>query len=667
MAQKQSKTKENLKKPSLESQNSENKNLNILHRNISIALSLLVFILYGNTLYHQFAFDDSIVIVENSFTQKGIAGTYDLATKDFFEGIYGPGGMELTGGRFRPLSLVSFAIENQLFGKEKKNQDGSIKKDTEGNTLYDYPPFWGHLLNILFYFFSILLSYHLLRIWFPDYKNELNIIPLLSCMIFLTHPIHTEVVANIKSRDEIYAYLLLILSLFSVQKPIFQNKNVSLFLACLCFMGAMLSKESAFTFVLIYPIIFYTFNSIDFKTSLVRSIPFFVMAFIYFVLRSYMVGEIKAETNTDLMENPFYQVDLPNKLATISLVLFSYVKNLFIPIQLSSDYSREQITIVNFGNPWAILGLLFHVCLAVYVLIKVLKKDVIAVGILIYFLPLSLTINLFFNIGAPMADRFLYIPSFGFSIIVAYIISRYAGLQYFSQLKSKIIFTSVIGISILLFSWKTIDRNQDWYNNETLFAADVKNAPSSAKMNYYYANTLFKKFIDSEIKDSNLLVIAEKHFKAAIDIYPKFHTAQYNLGFIAKTKRNGKEAESHLLKTLSLQPGYLNAIEMLGQVYGELLQDLPNSEKYILQAIAINKQRGIKESLASNYKNLAIVYAMQQKFENAINICKEAILLSPQDANIYMNMGIIYQQMGQGQASQEAFETAFKINPALRK
>jgi Flp pilus assembly protein TadD len=58
---------------------------------------------------------------------------------------------------------------------------------------------------------------------------------------------------------------------------------------------------------------------------------------------------------------------------------------------------------------------------------------------------------------------------------------------------------------------------------------------------------------------------------------------------------------------------------------------------------------------------------MQQKFENAINICKEAILLSPQDANIYMNMGIIYQQMGQGQASQEAFETAFKINPALRK
>jgi len=630
MAQKQSKTKENLKKPSLESQNSEIRNLNLLHRNISIALSLLVFIIYGNTLYHQFAFDDSIVIVENSFTQKGIAGTYDLATKDFFEGIYGPGGMELTGGRFRPLSLVSFAIENQLFGKEKKNQDGSIKKDTEGNTLYDYPPFWGHLLNILFYFFSILLSYHLLRIWFPDYKNELNIIPLLSCMIFLTHPIHTEVVANIK-------------------------------------MGAMLSKESAFTFVLIYPIIFYTFNSIDFKTSLVRSIPFFVMAFVYFVLRSYMVGEIKAETNTDLMENPFYQVDLPNKLATISLVLFSYVKNLFIPIQLSSDYSREQITIVNFGNPWAILGLLFHVCLAVYVLIKVLKKDVIAVGILIYFLPLSLTINLFFNIGAPMADRFLYIPSFGFSIIVAYIISRYAGLQYFSQLKSKIIFTSVIGISILLFSWKTIDRNQDWYNNETLFAADVKNAPSSAKMNYYYANTLFKKFIDSEIKDSNLLVIAEKHFKTAIDIYPKFHTAQYNLGFIAKTKRNGKEAESHLLKTLSLQPGYLNAIEMLGQVYGELLQDLPNSEKYILQAIAINKQRGIKESLASNYKNLAIVYAMQQKFENAINICKEAILLSPQDANIYMNMGIIYQQMGQGQASQEAFETAFKINPALRK
>ena len=72
--------------------------------------------LYANTLNHNYAFDDSIVITENNFTQKGISGIPDLLTKDFFEGIYGSQ-LELSGGRYRPLSLVSFAIEWQIFGE----------------------------------------------------------------------------------------------------------------------------------------------------------------------------------------------------------------------------------------------------------------------------------------------------------------------------------------------------------------------------------------------------------------------------------------------------------------------------------------------------------------------------------------------------------------------
>jgi hypothetical protein len=83
-------------------------------------LVLLAFVLYSNTLGHKFAFDDSIVITDNTFTQKGLAGIPDLVSRDFFEGVYGEGGMELSGGRFRPLSLVCFAVENQFFGKVKK-------------------------------------------------------------------------------------------------------------------------------------------------------------------------------------------------------------------------------------------------------------------------------------------------------------------------------------------------------------------------------------------------------------------------------------------------------------------------------------------------------------------------------------------------------------------
>ena len=176
-------------------------------------LVLLAFLLYSNTLGHKFAFDDSIVITDNTFTQKGIAGIPDLISRDFFEGVYGKDGMELSGGRFRPLSLVCFAVENQAFGKVKE-LNGQPVLDEKGQQLYDYNPALGHFLNILFYALSALLLFNLLSLWFSG-TNGASVIPFVAGLIFVAHPIHTEVVANIKSRDEILAMLLLFGALYA--------------------------------------------------------------------------------------------------------------------------------------------------------------------------------------------------------------------------------------------------------------------------------------------------------------------------------------------------------------------------------------------------------------------------------------------------------------------
>jgi len=96
-----------------------------IQKHPGIVIAILSFLLYVNTLNHQFAFDDAIVITGNSLTQKGTAGIPDLVTKDFFVGIYGEQGMELTGGRYRPLSLVMFAIEMQLFVEKRISKTGN--------------------------------------------------------------------------------------------------------------------------------------------------------------------------------------------------------------------------------------------------------------------------------------------------------------------------------------------------------------------------------------------------------------------------------------------------------------------------------------------------------------------------------------------------------------
>jgi tetratricopeptide (TPR) repeat protein len=632
-------------------------------------LFLVAFLLYGNTLGHKFAFDDSIVITDNTFTQKGLAGIPDLVTRDFFEGVYGEGGMELSGGRFRPLSLVCFAVENQIFGKEKILNGQSIK-DESGAQLYDYNATVGHFLNIFCYALSALLLFNLLSIWFSETQGG-SVIPFIAGLIFVAHPIHTEVVANIKSRDEILAMLLLFSALFALHKSYRKPSILLSSLGILAYFGAMLSKENAFTYIAIFPFTLLIFEKDkNWSKILFAAAPYWGAALLYYALRTYMVGSVEAETNKDIMENPFYGVATVEKLATISLILLRYILLLIFPHPMSSDYSREQIPLVSFSDPQAILGLLIYIGMAAFVIFRLFKKDVFALSILLYFLPLSLTINLLFNIGAPMADRFLFIPSLGFSLALAYGLSRLLKTESMANIFKKPALLGITAILTLAYSYKTIGRNADWYNNETLFAADIKASPNSAKMNYYYANSVFKKFLDVQApakSDSSLLNLAEKHFGEAVRINPKFHIAMYNMGYVNTLKKDGKKAEAYLLKTLELQPGYLNGIEMLGRVYGELLNNLALAEKYLNQALAINTQRGAKDAMANNYQHLGIVYAMQQKYADAVRVYTEAIKLNPNEANNYLNLGITYQQMGNTAEGQKYLNKAFELNPALKR
>ncbi|MFZ1296685.1 MAG: hypothetical protein WAT16_01480, partial [Saprospiraceae bacterium] len=85
-------------------------NPSILHRILYegkwhlIALFILTFVLYANTLGHEFALDDGIVIKENKHVKQGISGIPDLFSKHSFHGFFKKSGKEkvVAGGRYRP-------------------------------------------------------------------------------------------------------------------------------------------------------------------------------------------------------------------------------------------------------------------------------------------------------------------------------------------------------------------------------------------------------------------------------------------------------------------------------------------------------------------------------------------------------------------------------------
>ena len=152
-----------------------------------IVILATCFILYGNTLTHDYALDDAIVITKNEFTKQGIKGIPDILQNDSFTGFFGEEKNLVTGGRYRPLSVITFSLEYELFGLN---------------------PFVGHLVNVLLYsVLGILLFGFMLKIGTARFgkKETAVLLALLSSLFFIAHPLHTEVVANLKGRDEILA------------------------------------------------------------------------------------------------------------------------------------------------------------------------------------------------------------------------------------------------------------------------------------------------------------------------------------------------------------------------------------------------------------------------------------------------------------------------------
>ncbi len=155
---------------------------------------LSCFVLYGNTISCDYALDDAELITGNRYTQKGISGIKDIFAYDSFKG-YGEKYLNaVSGGRYRPLSIATFAIEHSFFGNN---------------------PHVSHFINILLYAFCCLLIFILfsrLLKKFPKSHWYLSI-PFIATILFIAHPIHTEVVANIKGRDEIMSLLFSLLAM----------------------------------------------------------------------------------------------------------------------------------------------------------------------------------------------------------------------------------------------------------------------------------------------------------------------------------------------------------------------------------------------------------------------------------------------------------------------
>ena len=90
----------------------------------AIILTILGFLFYANSFNNEYAFDDGIVILKNEYVQQGFSGIPKILTRDAYDSFYRQqnASQQFSGGRYRPLSIVTFAIEQQFFGSKAKDK-----------------------------------------------------------------------------------------------------------------------------------------------------------------------------------------------------------------------------------------------------------------------------------------------------------------------------------------------------------------------------------------------------------------------------------------------------------------------------------------------------------------------------------------------------------------
>lgn len=604
----------------------------------SAIIFLFAFLLYAQTLWYSYTLDDASVIGQNKLVKKGLTAIPELLRTDYWYGYTD----KLRGQQYRPASLVMFAAEQEFFPGD---------------------PHAGHFMNVFLYAFTCAILFILLAQLF----NKQNLLlPFICTVLFVAHPIHTEVVSNIKSRDEILCFLFGIATVFLILKYN-SNKNILfLLLGGIFTFLSLVSKETGIAFILIGPLLLYVCRDVKSKTLLIVFLTLTAFAGLYLFIRYLVVKDVSSMSLLLIDNTLIAATNNADKLATEFYILLRYVGLLLFPHPLSYDYSFSQIKIISLADPKAILAIILYFFMGTYAFIKIRQKSLYALAILLFLLPLAPVSNIFLKIGSTMAERFLYMPSLGFCLFISLVLVKIMKANVFQfKLNSPLLFLKTYAGSSLIvllitciYSFKTIARNQNWTDNIHLFGNDVNSSANSARTHYnqglVYVYDLYLKQEDPALR-KQFLEDGKKELQNALEIYPEYFEAEKPLGYVFLKQGDYKNALPHFNQYLLINPTDVSTLNnKAAALIG--LQDYAAAIPVLQMAI----QEEPTDTAA--VKNLGRCFAYNNQFEKAAVLFLKSIELAPAVADNYRLAGMAYQFMGDSSRAKPFLEKALAMD-----
>ena len=596
----------------------------------------LGFVLYINTFGHQYCLDDYSAIKENWVTKGGLK---NLAT--IFSTEYRYGAWNSPGSLYRPMTLLMFALEWQL------SPDN---------------PMVGHVLNAVFYALS---GWVLWITWRRILAGYPPLLPTLTVLLFMAHPVHTEVVANIKSRDEIMALLLSTGALYFLWRYFERLNREWLVSAVLLYGLGLFFKESAITFLAIIPLTIWFFTDQPLGKNLRISALFLLPAVLFLGIRHQVLSAQPYQEVYSALDNFMIAAkDTSSRLASAFMMCGRYLQTLVFPHPLVSDLGYPQMKPVTFGDARALLGFFVYAGLFFWALFHLGKKHFLAFAILFYLVSFSLFSNVLLVIGTSYGERVLYTPSLGFTMALAWLIvagfkikpeTETAASDQITNPNGKgVLVWAIAGVILLAYCAKTVVRNPVWYTSFNLYKADLPNSPNCAKLNYHIGIETTKEGVDEDagvVKDTAWVKKGIDAYTRAIQLFPAYHDAYGSRGLAYFRLQRYDSAYVDYQNALRYRPNDDKVLSNLGFIYF-LRQQLDSAETVYRKSVALNPR------FIDARRNLGAVLAMKKQFPQAIEQWQQGLLYEPENATLLQYIGSAYNDMGQPENAKPWLERA---------
>ncbi|MBI2469732.1 MAG: tetratricopeptide repeat protein [Planctomycetes bacterium] len=577
--------------------------------------------IYMNSLGNTFVYDDYLTVTNNHFIREW------RYLSSFFSQKYFAISNELT---YRPVVTFSYFADYAIWRLKP----------------------WGyHLTNLIIHTLNVYLVYFATYCLFKHRATA-----FISCLLFSVHPVFSEAVNAISYREDLLSASFL-LAAFILFIKYNKSANRCFFLwyplSLLAYLLAMLSKETAIVLpflILSYDLLFQR-NKISShrnrrKHLVINYAGYIVIGCFYLFLRFY------------LLHNPGESVAYPGNSIFVNFIMMTkvlgyYLKLLFIPAPLNADY----ITPLTYSpaDIAFIVSILLLIITAILLVKKCRLSKIWAFSTLWFFITLLPVLNII-PINNIMAERYLYIPGIGFTMLLGSVLTH--GI---SERKTyKLLRIGTIAAVCLLFIWETVSRNKIWLNEFTFSTETIRRSPGSFRVYnnlgfFYYQNGLNDAAIQA-FKDSikirydqpkahcnlgaayalkGFTDAAIEELRVAIRLRNEYPEAHNNLGILYKRKGMLNEAVNEYIEALKVNPYYADAHNNLGSA----LIDMGRLDEALSE---VEKAVKIRRNFALAHYNTAVVYFKKGLLDDAYNKLQTAYQLDPTNADVHISLGVVY-------------------------